>query len=373
MDPQKVFCPNLACKARGLIGQGNIGIHSHKESRYICHTCGKTFAATTGTPFYRRRYEAEFISQMVSLLAHGCPPQAIVATYDVDERTVADWQQAAGTRSRQVHEALVQRGQLDLQQVQVDEIRVKAQGQIMWMALAIAVTTRLWLGGVISRTRDMKMAVALAWQVKACALCRPLLICFDGFVAYIQAFRQVFRTPLREGHIGRPRLIPWPNMALGQVIKQYARRHVVGIERRLAQGSETLAQGLLAASQGGGVLNTAYIERLQATFHSCLACLVRRGRNLVRTVESLEAGMYLVGCVYNFCTWHESSRLPLYIYEGWRQRRRWVPRTPAMAAGLTDHRWTVLELLSFKVPPPPYVPPKKRGRRPKMAALARAA
>jgi transposase-like protein len=61
---------------RGLIGQGNIGIHSHKERRYICHTCDKTFAATTGTPFYRRRYEAEFISQMVSLLAHGCPPQA---------------------------------------------------------------------------------------------------------------------------------------------------------------------------------------------------------------------------------------------------------------------------------------------------------
>jgi len=80
-----------------------------------------------------------------------------------------------------------------------------------------------------------------------------------------------------------------------------------------------------------------------------------------------------MGCVYNFCTWHKSLRLPLYVSENWRQWRHWVPRTPAMAAGLTDHRWTVLELLSFKVPPPPYVPPKRRGRRPKMATLARTA
>lgn len=373
MDPQKVFCPNLDCKARGLIGQGNIGIHSYKEGRYICHTCGKTFAATTGTPFYRRHYEAEFISQMVSLLAHGCPPQAIVATYGVDERTVADWQQAAGAHCRQVHQALVQQGRLDLQQVQGDEIRVKVQGRIVWMALAIAVTTRLWLGGVLSTTRDMKMAMALALQVKACALCRPLLVCFDGWVAYIRAFRQVFRTPLREGHVGRPRLIPWPDLALGQVSKQYARRRVVGIERRIIQGSEALVQRLVTVSQGCGVLNTAYIERLQATFRSRLACLVRRGRSLARTVKTLEAGMYLVGCVYNFCTWHESLRLPLYFYEGWRERRRWVPRTPAMAAGLTDHRWTVFELLSFKVPPPPYVIPKRRGRPPKVMALAQAA
>ena len=217
------------------------------------------------------------------------------------------------------------------------------------------------------------MAVALALQVKACALCRPLLVCFDGFVAYIGAFRQVFRTPLREGRVGRPTLIPWPDLALGQVIKQYARRRVVGVERRLVQGSEAMVQGLLDVSQGGGVLNTAYIERLNGTFRSCLACLVRRGRSLARTVETLDAGMYLVGCVYNFCTWHQSLRLPLYVSEGRRERRRWVPRTPAMAAGLTDHRWTVLELLSFKVPLPPYVPPKRRGRPPKVAALAQAA
>lgn len=106
------------------------------------------------------------------------------------------------------------------------------------------------------------------------------------------------------------------------MIKQYARRRLVSIERRIIQGGEALVQSLIAVSQGCGVLNTAYIERLQATFRSCLACLIRRGRSLARTVKTLEAGMYLVGCVYNFCTWHKSLRLPLYISDGKRERQR---------------------------------------------------
>ena len=55
MDPTTVFCPNLACPARGQIGQGNIGIHSQKEKRYICTACRKTFTTTNGTALYRLR------------------------------------------------------------------------------------------------------------------------------------------------------------------------------------------------------------------------------------------------------------------------------------------------------------------------------
>lgn len=86
-------------------------------------------------------------------------------------------------------------------------------------------------------------------QVKACAPCRPLLVCFDGWMAYIRAFRQVFRTPLREGQVGRPRLIPWLDLAMGQIVRRYARRRVVGIERRIIQGSEALVQRLVTVSQ----------------------------------------------------------------------------------------------------------------------------
>src|SRR5947199_6457490 len=88
---------------------------------------------------------------------------------------------------------------------------------------------------------------------------------------------------------------------------------------------------------------------------------VRRGRASARTEGALQAGMFLVGCAYNFCWEHESLRLET----GQAGGRKWQSRTPAMAAGLTDHRWTMRELLSHRVPPPPRVAPKRRGRPPK--------
>lgn len=343
MDSALHFCPNPKCEWVGQIGAGNIGIHSAREKRLICHRCRKTFAATTGTPFYRRHHNHQFIGEMLSLLAHGCPLQAIVATYEVDERTVAAWEKSAGGHCQALHQATVQAGQLDLFQVQADEIRVKAQGAILWLASAIAVSTRLWLGGGVQKSRDTSLVFALALQVKACALCRPLLLCFDGFVAYVKAFQHAFRSPCPTGQRGRPSLVAWPNILLGQVVKQYEKRRVVAVQRNLVQGDKQMASTLIAQSQGQGVLNTAFIERLNATFRAKMNSLVRRGRSLARTIEKLEASLYLVGCVYNFCTWHQSLRLPLYL--GTSARRRWVQRTPAMAAGLTTRQWTLIELL----------------------------
>jgi transposase-like protein len=152
MDPTMTFCPNRHCHARGHIGQGNIGIHFRKEQRFICHECHKTFSATKGTAFYRLRTSAETVVLIVTLLAHGCPLQAIVAAFGFDERTVADWWARSGRQGQAVHEYLVEQPR-DLGQVQADEIRVKKQGGIVWMALAMMVKTRLWLGGEVSAAR----------------------------------------------------------------------------------------------------------------------------------------------------------------------------------------------------------------------------
>jgi hypothetical protein len=147
----------------------------------------------------------------------------------------------------------------------------------------------------------------------------------------------------------------------GQVIKHYARRRVVKVVHRVVRGSTTAITKVLRAT-GGTVINTAYIERLNATFRSALAPLARRGRAIVHTEAVLTAGMYSLGCAYNFCWSHDSLRLaaPENI------PRKWQERTPAMAAGLTNHRWTLRELLLLKVPLPPWVAPKRRGRPPKL-------
>lgn len=107
---------------------GNIVIHSRKEQRYRCKRCGKTFSATTDTPFYRVHKSHALLVTVVTLLAHGCPTQAIVAAFGLDERTVADWQQRAGDQCARMHRYLVQAEQVELGQMQADEVRVRTVG-----------------------------------------------------------------------------------------------------------------------------------------------------------------------------------------------------------------------------------------------------
>jgi transposase-like protein/IS1 family transposase len=356
MDPTTVFCPNEHCHARGQTGMGNIGIHSQKEQRFICHACHKTFSARKGTVFYRLRTAAETVVLVVTLLAHGCPLQAIVAAFGLDERTVAAWWARSGRQGQAVQEFLVERPR-DLGQVQADELRVKKQGGIVWMALAMMVKPRLWLGGEVSEQRDMALIRRLIERVRRCAAQRPLLFCTDGLCAYIRAIRETFRDPARTGKGGRPRLRPWRHVLIAPVVKRYERRRVVETERRIVDGTPARVETLRRRSQGDGVINTAYMERLNATFRERLAPLARRCRALARQTLTLEHGMYLIGTVYNFCTYHAS--LPLAAQA---TSTGAINRTPAMAAGITDHGWTVRELLAFHVPPPRWAPPKQRGR-----------
>ena len=88
MNPETVFCPNPDCPARGQIGKGNIGVHSRKERRYICHVCGKTFTETKGTVFHRLRTPRDIVTIVITLLAYGCPIQAIIMAFGLDEKTV---------------------------------------------------------------------------------------------------------------------------------------------------------------------------------------------------------------------------------------------------------------------------------------------
>jgi hypothetical protein len=146
------------------------------------------------------------------------------------------------------------------------------------------------------------------------------------------------------------RVRPQGALCIAQVVKRYERRRVVDTERRLVDGTPARVETLRRRSHGDGVINTAYIERLNATFRERLTPLARRSRALARRTLTLQHGMYLIGTVYNFCTPHAS--LPLSS----------GGTTPAMAAGITDHCWTVQALLSFHVPPPRWTPPSRRGR-----------
>jgi len=93
--------------------QGNIRVHDRKRQRYRCTICKQTFSARRGTMFEGLRTSEEVIVIVVTLLAFGCPVQAIVQAYGLDERTVASWRDRAGSQCQRVHQGIVEQGQLD--------------------------------------------------------------------------------------------------------------------------------------------------------------------------------------------------------------------------------------------------------------------
>jgi len=344
MNPEGVFCTNPACADRGATDKGNVKVHSHKDRRFRCWTCSKTFTASKGTPLYRLHRDPALFLCVVTLLTHGCPLQAVVVAFDLDERTVADWQFKAGAHCQAVHQHHLQSHQLDLQHVQADELYAKRQGGRSWMAMAMAVPCRLWLGGVVSPVRNLGLIQELVSLVRLAWLPgTTLLICVDGLCSYVRAFRVALREKALTGKRGRPPYRLREGIWLAQVIKSYSGRRLSEVIRRVLWGSADQVMGQLEKTKTGKQINTSYIERLNATFRACLAGLTRRGRRLLKDEVVLEKGMHLVGCVYNFCNEHRSLR----VRQG--QGKKWRQRTPAMAAGWTDHVWSIREPLSFRV------------------------
>jgi transposase-like protein len=327
MYPTLVVCPNCGPNA-----QGRIGIHSYPERRYKCHECGKTFAETVGTPLYGLKHPGWLVLIIVTLLAYGCPIQAIVKAFGIDERTVADWLEKVGQHGRQVQEQRVCQGQVEVGQVQGDELCIKTQYGKVWMATAMSVFSRLFIWGEVSVERGTPLVERVVRRVRqAAGSSQPILWVVDGFAAWTNAIERVFRDPDYTGRLGRPRLRLWLNLHLVQVVKRYAGPGIAGvaIERRLCQGSLPTAQALLQMTQAGlGSFNTAYIERLNATFRTWIPALTRRARTPSRCRRQLEAAMFWTGCTYNFCHLHTS-----------------LSGSPAMAASLTDHVWSVRQLL----------------------------
>ena len=344
MNAQSLFCPNSACPATGQAAQGNLWIHDRPRGRYRCRVCRQTFTARTGTPLAHTQTAPETISRVVALVSHGCPIAAIEAAFDLDRRTVRRWVTAAGNHAERIHQHHVLQPR-DIQHVQADEVRVKLQGTIVWMAMAVVATTHLWLGGSVSRQRNLALITALLTLIQRSTVAiKRLLLVTDGLRHYRTVAQRVFRHPQRRGQRGRPRMRRWPGLVLVQVVKMSQRNVWRPWSRTLIKHGKRIAW-VLRRTPCSQVASTAGIERLHATFRERCAPLARRTRHLARRLATIQTQMYLVGTVYNFCTVHRSLQV-----------------TPAMAAGITDHPWSVGDLLAYRIPPPRWQPPRRRGR-----------
>jgi hypothetical protein len=152
----------------------------------------------------------------------------------------------------------------------------------------------------------------------------------------------------------KPRWMPLPALLYAQVVKSYRRRRLVGVQHRVVFGTQRAIAQVLATC--GWTINTAFVERLNLDIRQRVAAIGRRVNTLCQGEAGLRDQLALFQVYHNFVLPHASLRQPLLMSQptnGSGSAKVWWPCTPAMAAGLTDHVWSLKEVLCYRVPPWP--------------------
>lgn len=200
---------------------------------------------------------------VITGLAPGWPPQAIVAACGLEERTGADGLARAGRQGPTVH-ALLGEPPRDLGQVQAAAIRVQNQGGLRWWALARMIRTRGGLAGEVSAPRARRLSRRRIARVRRGAAPRPLLVGIDGLKADVRTLRKTFRDPVRPGPPGRPRRHAWQTLCRAPVGQRDAPRRGGDGERRMVDDTPARLERRRHRSPGPGVSNTADLAPLNA-------------------------------------------------------------------------------------------------------------
>jgi len=367
------FCPNRACSHYGWVGLGNIVANGHPNGgrwrQLHCTVCGAYFAESTATIFYRSRLSPDLLGQIITALAEGLDLQATARVFAVDPNTVKAGLVKAAEHVDAVSRYLIH--DLHLTQVQVDELwaLVQSWGEEDgtpsgarrgwgWVWAGIAPDSKLLLATVVGE-RSLRYAQLLIHAI-VLTLAPGVIPLFlsDQLAHYAPALLTHFghwvEVP-RRGNCGarpKPRWEPLPELNYAQVVKRRVQGRVVEVTQQVVFGSAEVIAAILA--QTGQRVNTAFIERVNLTLRMHIPALARRVLSFAKTAAGLVQQVSLMRAYYNFCLPHRALRLPLpepIPTKGNGSPKRWQARTPAMAAGITDHVWTMKELLLFPVPP----------------------
>jgi IS1 family transposase len=227
-----------------------------------------------------------------------------------------------------------------------------------WVWGAIDPVSKLLLAIDVGE-RTLAMAQRMVHQVveRLAPDCIPLFLT-DGFKEYATALLthvgQWVQPSRRQttGPAPKPRWMPLPQLLYAQVVKSYRRRRVVRVRHRVVFGTVAGVDRVLEPL--GWQICTAFIERANGAIRQHVAAIGRRVITLCKGEDGLRHQLSLYQTYHNFCLPHASLRVLLSQAQptnGRGSAKCWQPRTPAMAAGLTDPVWTLREVLLFRVPP----------------------
>jgi len=379
VDTSRHFCPYAGCHYRGWLGLGNLRANGHPSGgpwrQFHCTGCDGYFLETHGTLFHGTRVSVDLIVHVIGCLAEGLGIRGTARVFEVDPNTVLHWLVEAADQLRAFSHYFLH--DLHFTQVQMDELyallsAVKA-GEVseadaierlerspQWVWVAMDPESKLLLAIDVGN-RTLAMAQRVVHQVVQVLApdCAPLFLT-DGFKEYMTAllthYGQWVQFPRRQatGPAPKPRWMPLPGLLYAQVVKTMRRRRLVAVTHRMVFGTLEAVNQLLVPL--GWQINTSFVERLNLTIRQHVAAVGRRVSTLCKGEDGLQQQLALYHVYYNFCLPHASLRIPFALPEpthGTGSAKRWQPRTPAMAAGLTDHVWTLREVLLFRVPPWP--------------------
>jgi IS1 family transposase len=332
-----------------------------KRRIFECTTCGQQFSETRETVLFDLRTPEEKVMMALKMILVRVSLANMSFVLGITEETVLEWLERAARKAEEINTARLR--ELPVTQVQVDEMWTFVQRKVsahavdgeqespqdaddgrQWVWLSDAPEFRLMLATVVG-PRTSETALALIRKTARIVLGIPA--CFsDGFSAYLQALIACYhtlKTCPRTGDPGRPKhpvKEPHPDLVYGQIVKKKRKGRVSEITTRILCGAERFAKLGLSIS-------TTLLERLNLTFRQSLAPLVRKTLSFSKEREHLEQQVCFFQAFYNV------ARPPMSLREDINAHARefeprWRPRTPAMAAGLTDHVWTFRELLTVK-------------------------
>jgi IS1 family transposase len=379
VDTSGHFCPDHDCTYHGWLGRGNIRANGHPGGQtwrqLQCVSCQGYFYETHGTIFHGKRSSPDIIVQVIACLAEGLGIRGTARVFEIDPNTVLSWLVEAAEQLQAFSAYFLH--ELRLNQLQLDELyavlSAVRDGDITeaeaieelsrsprWVWTAIDPESKLMLS-VQEGDRSLPMAQAMLHQIAEVLApgCVPLFLS-DGNPSYLPAivahFGHWVQPPRRQprGPAPKPRWMPLPELLYAQVIKCMRRRRIVEDKRQVVIGTQAAVDQVLAPC--GWQISTAFIERLNLSLRQRVVAIRRRSASPCKSGNGLSHQLVLFQVYHNFVLPHASLRLPLVepmATNGNGSAKLWQPRTPAMATGLTDHVWTLKEVLMFRVPPWP--------------------